>query len=162
VHFSGNAGTPTADLLTVKLLINSIISTDGAKFMTMDIKDFYLNTPMARYEYMRLRIADMPDDVIEHYNLRDKATPDGYIYCEIQKGMYGLPQAGIIAQQLLEERLEQHRYCQSKTTPGLWKHYTRPIIFTLIVDDFGVKYVGEENAQHLLDAVRQYYKCSCN
>ena len=52
VHFPGDAGTPTADLLTIKLLINSIISTDGAKFMTMDIKDFYLNTPMARYEYM--------------------------------------------------------------------------------------------------------------
>jgi hypothetical protein len=48
--------------------------------MTIDIKDFYLKTPMARYEYMQLRIADMPDNVIEHYNLRDKATPDGYIY----------------------------------------------------------------------------------
>ncbi len=83
VHFPGDAGTPTADLLTVKLLINSIISIAGAKFMTMDIKYFYLNTPMARYEYMRLRIADMPDDVIEHYNLRDKATPEGYVYCEI-------------------------------------------------------------------------------
>jgi hypothetical protein len=162
VHFPGNAGTPTADLLTVKLLINSIISTAGAKFMTMDIKDFYLNTPMARYEYMQLRIANMPEAVIEHYNLRDKATPDGYIYCEIQKGMYGLPQAGIIAQQLLEERLAKHGYRQSKTTPGLWKHDTRPISFTLVVDDFGVKYVGEENAQHLLDAVRQYNKCSCD
>jgi hypothetical protein len=51
VHYPGDAGTPTADLLTVKLLINSIISTTGAKFMTLDIKDFYLNTPMARYEY---------------------------------------------------------------------------------------------------------------
>jgi hypothetical protein len=162
VHYPGDAGTPTADQLTVKLLINSIISTAGAKFMTMDIKDFYLNTPMARYKYMRLRIADMPDDVIEHYNLRDKATPDGYIYCEIQKGMYGLPQAGIIAQQLLEERLKKHGYRQSQTTPGLWKHDTRPISFSLVVDDFGVKYVGEENAQHLLDTVQQYYKCSCN
>ena len=90
MHFPGNAGTPTADLLTVKLLINSIISTEGAKFMTMDIKDFYLNTPMARYEYMQLRIAAMPDNVIVHYNLRNKATPDGYIYCEIQKGMWQL------------------------------------------------------------------------
>jgi hypothetical protein len=52
VHYPGNAGTPTADLLTVKLLLNSIISTENARFMTMDIKDFYLNTPMARYEYM--------------------------------------------------------------------------------------------------------------
>jgi hypothetical protein len=46
---------------------------------------------------MRLRIADMPDGVIKHYNLRDEATPDGYVYWEIQKGMYGLPHAGIIA-----------------------------------------------------------------
>jgi hypothetical protein len=47
LHYPGNAGTPTANLLTVKLLINSTISTAGAKFMTMDIKDFYLNTPIA-------------------------------------------------------------------------------------------------------------------
>jgi hypothetical protein len=66
VHYPGDAGTPTADLITVKLLINSIFSTAGAKFMTMDIKDFYLNTPMTRFEYMRLCIADMPEDVIEH------------------------------------------------------------------------------------------------
>ncbi len=52
VHYPGNASTRTAHLLTIKILINSIISTTGAKFMTMDIKDFYLNTPMARYKYM--------------------------------------------------------------------------------------------------------------
>ncbi len=52
VHYPGNASTPTANLLTLKILINSIISTAGAKFMTMDYKDFYLNTPMASYEYM--------------------------------------------------------------------------------------------------------------
>ncbi len=161
-HYPGDAGTPTANLLTVKILINSIISTTGTKFMTIDIKDFYLNTPMARYKYMQLRIADMPEDIIEHYNLRDKATPDGYIYCEIQKGMYGLPQAGIIAQQLLDERLQKHGYHQSQMTPGLWKHDTHPISFSLVVNNFGVKYVGEENAQHLLDTVGQYYKCLCD
>ena len=47
-------------------------------------------------------------------------------------------------------------------TPGLWKHDTRPISFSLVVDDFEVKYVGKENAQHLLDTVRHYYKCSCD
>jgi hypothetical protein len=162
VHYLGDAGTPTADLLTVKLLLNSIISTPNAKFMTMDIKDFYLDTLMARYEYMRLQLADMPEDVIAHYKLNNIATPEGYIYCEIQKGMYGLPQAGIIAQHLLEERLQKDGYRQSKTTPGLWKHDTRPISFSLVVDDFGVKYVGEENAQHLLDTVQKYYNCSCD
>ena len=104
----------------------------------------------------------MPEDVIAHYKLNEIATPEGYIYCEIQKGMYGLPQAGIIAQQLLEERLQKDGYRQSKTTPGLWTHDTRPISFSLVVDDFGVKYVGEENAQHLLDTVQKYYECSCN
>jgi hypothetical protein len=76
--------------------------------------------------------------------------------------MYGLPQAGIIAQQLLEEHLQKDGYRQSKTIPGLWKHDTRLISFSLVVDDFRVKYVGEENAQHLLDTVQKYYKCSCN
>ena len=52
VHYPGDVNTPTANLLTLKLLLNSIISTPNAKFMTMDIKDFYLNTPMARFEYM--------------------------------------------------------------------------------------------------------------
>jgi hypothetical protein len=130
--------------------------------MTMDIKDFYLITPMTRYIYMRLRLADMPDDVVDHYKLRELATPDGAIYCEIRKGMYGLPQAGIIAQQLLEERLAKHGYRQSATTPGLWNHDTRPICFSLIVDNFGAKNVGEEHAHHLLETIRQYYKCSAD
>ncbi len=68
VNYPGDAGPPTADLLTLKLLLNSIISTPNAKFMTMDIKDFYLNTPMTRFEYMQLQLADMLKDVIAHYN----------------------------------------------------------------------------------------------
>ena len=160
VHYPFDAGTPTADLLTVKLLINSVISTPGARFFTMDIKNFYLNTPMARYEYMRLKLADMPTDIVDHYNLRNVATPDGYVYCEIRKGMYGLPQAGIIAQDLLATRLKKHGYSQSETTPGLWTHEWRPITFSLVVDDFGVKYVGKEHAQHLLQTIRTYYQCS--
>ncbi len=74
---------PTANLLTDKLLINSMISTPGAIFFTMDIKNFCLCTPMSQYKYMRLKLSDMPEDVIEHYKLRDIATPDGYVYCEI-------------------------------------------------------------------------------
>jgi hypothetical protein len=52
VNYPGDCGTPTVDLLMVKLLLNSIVSTLNAKFMTIDIKDFYFNTPMSRYEYM--------------------------------------------------------------------------------------------------------------
>ncbi len=153
VHYPGNTGTPTANLITLKLLINSIILTTGAKFMTMDIKDFYLHTPMAQYEYMRLKLSDMLDDVIEHYNLQAIATANGFVYCKIWKGMYGLPQAGIIAQQLIETRLAAHGYHQSTSMPGLWRHDTCPICFTLVVDNFGVKYVNKANTEHLLNAI---------
>ncbi len=73
--------------------------------------------------------------------------------------MCGLPQAGIIAQELLAERLKEHGYSQSKTTPGLWKHQWCPVWFSLVVDNFGVKYIGKEHAQHLLQRVQKYYKC---
>jgi hypothetical protein len=75
VHYPGNAGTPTTDLLAVKLLLSSTISTVGAKFMTMDIKNFYLNTPMAKYKYMQLKLSDIPADFFEHYNLNEIVTP---------------------------------------------------------------------------------------
>ena len=90
--------------------------------MGIDIKNFYLNTPMPRFEYFRLKLDNFPEDVILHYGLRDKVSSDGYVYLEVRKGMYGLPQAGILAQKLLEERLEKHGYKQSKHTPGFWKH----------------------------------------
>ncbi len=47
VHYLFGAGTPTADLLTVKLLINNVISTPGTRFFTMNIKNFYLCMPMS-------------------------------------------------------------------------------------------------------------------
>ena len=56
-----DCGTPTAELLTIKLLLNSVISTPGAKFTTIDINNFYLNTPMDRYEYMRMKLEIFPD-----------------------------------------------------------------------------------------------------
>ena len=78
--------------------------------MTIDIQDFYLITPMARYEYMRLKLCEIPEDVAEHYNLAKKLNIDGYVYIEIRRGMYGLPQLGLLAQQLLEKRLNAEGY----------------------------------------------------
>merc|ERR1711966_444523 len=150
-------GTPTASLLTVKMLLNSVISTKGATFMTIDIKDFYLNTPMERPEYLRMKMANFPDDVIEHYRLKDKVDAKGNLYVKCVKGMYGLPHAGIIAQNLLEKRLNKAGYHQSDMTPGFWKHEWCPVSFSLIVDDFGVKYVGDEHAKHLIKVLEESY-----
>ncbi len=68
---------------------------------------------MVRYKYIWIKIDDIFDEIIVEYNLRDKVSSDGHIYVEIQKGMYGLPQAGILAQELLEKQLNEHGYSQS-------------------------------------------------
>ena len=162
INFPGNCGTPTADLLTVKLLFNSIISTPNAKFMSIDIKDFYLCTPMKRYEYFRMKLELFPEDIIQEYDLRNKVDATGNVHCEVRRGMYGLPQAGIIAQELLQERLLKAGYRQSKVTPGYWKHDWRPISFTLVVDDFGVKYINETVVNHLIQALKQDYEIEEN
>ena len=120
INYPDDCGTPTADLLTVKLMLNSVISTPNAKFMTIDIKDFYLMTPMDRYEYFRMTLELFPEDIIKEYDLRDKVNSDGNVFCEVRRGMYGLPQAGIIAQNLLTKRLHKAGYSQSKVTPGYW------------------------------------------
>ena len=158
INYPGEVGTPTCDMLTVKLLLNSVISTLGAKFFTVDIKNFYLMTPLPRHEFLRLKLSDMPDNVIEHYGLKAKATPDGYVYVRCKRGMYGLPQSGLLAQELLEKRLNKEGYFQSNYTPGFWTHKTRSISFTLCVDDFGVKYVNEEDKKHLLDCLKMHYE----
>lgn len=76
VNYPGDVGTKTTDLLTVKLLLNSVISTPGAKFMSMDISNFYLMAPMDRPEYVRMNLSDFPDEIIEEYKLQEKRRMD--------------------------------------------------------------------------------------
>ena len=73
----------------------------------------------------------------------------GWIYFEIRRGCYGLPQSGMLANKQLRLRLEKEGYYEARTTPGLWRHKWRPIQFFLVVDDFGVEYVGKQHADHL-------------
>jgi hypothetical protein len=91
VNFPKDCGMPIVDMVTVKLHLNSVISTKGVRYCTIDLNDFYLMTPMTCPEYMQMKIKDLPEEFITMYNLANKATSDGYIYIEIQKGMYGLP-----------------------------------------------------------------------
>ena len=121
--------------------------------MGIDLKDFYLGTDLPdRYEYMRIPVKQIPKKIFEQYNL-EPLVHKGAVYVEIRKGMYGLPHAGKIANNKLCNILEANGYQQAPHTPGLFKHKTRPIAFCLIVDDFGVKYVGKEHAQHLIGVI---------
>eukprot|EP00804_Cyclotella_cryptica_P016685 CCRYP_001996-RA/>CCRYP_001996-RA protein AED:0.37 eAED:0.37 QI:0/-1/0/1/-1/1/1/0/336 len=158
INYPGEVVSPTVEMLTAKLLFNSFISTKGAKFMTMDISNFYLMTPLPRPEYLRLKLSNIPQDIFDEYHLNDIAEPDGTIYVIFRLGMCGLPQAGLLANELLEKELNFHGYRQTPLVPGLWSHSWRPIQFTLVANDFGVKYVGEEHPQHLLAALQEHYK----
>ena len=156
VNYPVAVSTPTAEMLVAKILFNSVISTKNSKFMTIDISNFYLNSPL-RPEFVKIKINDIPEEFIKEYKLRDNVTPHGYVYIMATKGMHGLPQAGLISNKLLEKRLNKHGYQHSKLVPGLWRHNTRPIQFTLVVDNFGVKYVGEEHFHHLQQVLKQHY-----
>ena len=152
-YCANDVSTPTAKMLLVKIMFNSVISTRGARFMTTDISDFYLATPLKRYEYLKLSLCNKPEEIIAEYSLHKKAV-NGHLYVEVRKGMYGLPASGIQANKLLDKKLEPFGYRQSTLVPDLWKHDWQPIQFTLVVDNFGVKYVGIEHAVHLEQALK--------
>ena len=120
IHYPENVSTKTAEVTTAKILINSTISTPKAKFCVFDIGNFYLSTPMQQYEYMFMHLKDIPEDTITKYNLHNIVQNDK-IYVEIRKGMYGLPQAGILTNKLLQKNLANFGYYPCKHTPGLWK-----------------------------------------
>ena len=159
IEYNGAVTTETADMTLVKLLLNSVVSTPNAKFMTMDLKDFYLGTLMKGPEFMRVPVHMIPEEIMKLYNLYDKVV-DGYVYVKICKGMYGLPQAGRIANEQLKDKLAPFGFHPCDTTPGLWKHESRPITFCLVVDDFGVKYTNKEDVEYLIECLSTHYKIS--
>ena len=82
--------------------------------MTIDISNFYLNSPLPCPEFIKIKLSDIPKEIIDEYKLWDKVTPSGSVYIMATKDMYGLPQAGLIANELLQTRLNKHGYRQSK------------------------------------------------
>jgi hypothetical protein len=159
IEYPGDKSTRTAGLTTAKIIINSVISTQDAKFLVIDTNNFYLNTALGRFEYMVINLASLPQETIEKYDLNELAQ-DGKVYIEIQKGMYGLPQAGILANKLLQRNLVKFGYRPTTHTHGLWTHDTRNLSLSLVVDDFGVKYVGREHAEHLMACIKKNYNIS--
>jgi hypothetical protein len=123
----------------------------------MDIKSYYLGIPLPRFEYMKMLLSRFPEGIIQKYNLNTLAV-DGWVYIEIRKCMYGLKQEGILANQLFQTGLSPFGYYRARHTPGIWLHKTRYISFTLVVDDFAVKYVGRQHAEHLRNALLRTYE----
>ena len=113
---------------------------------------------MASPEYIRLHKRYFSPAFIQQFNLTDLIDKDGYVYCEINKGMHGLKQAAILAYKQLVKRLSRFGYVPISMTNGLWKHETKRTLFALCVNDFGVKYDSLEDLQHLIGALKAHYE----
>ena len=125
--------------------------------MAIDIGNFYIQKDLEDFQYIRFAMDQIPQETIDEYNLEEIVHTDGYCYAEIRKAMYGLREAGYIANVKLERVLGLAGYVPSKYTPGLFTHKTRDIAFSLVVDDFGVRYTKREDAEHLLKTIQDRY-----
>ena len=80
INYPGEVAMPKGDMLVAKFLFNIVISKRGAKFMTMDISNFYLMTPLKRPAYIRIIIKDIPEEIITEYKptkyMRNKAQTE--------------------------------------------------------------------------------------
>jgi hypothetical protein len=89
--------------------------------MMMDIKNYYLGAHLPSYESLCMSLSRFPKEIINKCNALALAV-DGWVYIEIRKGMYGLKQACLLANQLLQKRLAPFGYYPARNKPGLWLH----------------------------------------
>jgi hypothetical protein len=104
LHYPGDVNNSTADITTLKILINSTHSTKAAAIIMMDIKNYYLGIPLPRFEYMNILLSRFHEEIIQKYNLNALAV-EGWVYIETRECMYGLKQAVLLANQLLQSSL---------------------------------------------------------
>ncbi len=97
---------------------------------------------MKHYKYMRLRLDILPQEISDKYKLTNIVHANGWVYVNIWKGMYGLPQASILANKL----------CQH--IPGLWHHMWHYITFCLNIDNFGIKMSSMADMKHLVTSLK--------
>ncbi len=136
---------------------NSMLSTEGIKYMCLDIRNLYLSAPLDRFEYMKIPLDLFPQWMIQQYDLNTHAL-NGYVYFEMWCAVWGLPQARILANNLLHKCLMPHGHYECANTPGLWRHKMRQTSFSLVVDNLGVKYAKQIDADHLIRCIKQMYK----
>ena len=148
VEYPGEVTTCTAYLTTVKLHLNSVVSMSTRKFLGVNISNFYLDTPLDHLEHACIAVKYVPHHFIDEYNLALLIT-NGYLYLEVVKGVYGLPQAGIMANKLLKIWLAPHGYIECTHIHGFWKNVSRKTTFTLWVD-FGTCYTFRADVIHLI------------
>ena len=157
--YTRKTSTEIADIETVKIHTNHIISSPGAKCCALDIYNMYLNTVLPTPEYTRIHTSMIPNNIRTEYGIHnDYVDNKGFVYFEITKAIYGLIQSGALAHADLKQHLSKYDYYPHKRTHGLSYHKTRKTTFTLVVDDFQVSYFSQHDADHLITALEHKYK----
>jgi hypothetical protein len=162
INYPGDVSAQTADMEVVKTLLHSVASDKylgkpTTEFITLDIRDFYLGADLDRPEYIRISTKCLTEEVMTKHNLH-QYVHKGTVLFQIDKCMYGLPQAGLLSQQRLIKHLKAHGYHQDKYVHCLFKHVSNGITFTLVVDDFGAKTPNRAAAEHLIQALQLMYE----
>ena len=159
LDYFGNTASPAASLLKTKLLINSVISNShrGARFASLDIKDHFLQSDLPDPKYMQINSKYFFDDIRTTYNINSLIFSNGYVYCKIVCGMYGLKQVAMLGRNKVIEVLKPFNSALDTFAPNLWSHSTRPTKFCLCVDNFGVKFYTQADLDHLINIVAYIY-----
>ena len=111
---------------------------------------------------MRFNINMVPQELIDLYDLQNKVTEDGWVYCEIHKAIYGLKESGKLASIKLKEFLAIEGYKPCRFTHELYKHKTKTITFSLVVDNFGVRYINKQDTDHPIMTLQKKYTIKIN
>ena len=107
--------------------------------------------------HMRIHYKYFPPEIKALYMIDSLIDSDRYVYVDINKGMYGLKQAAVIAYQQLVKHIDVHGYYPIQFTTGLWSHQTLKTTFCLCVDDFGIKFFSQKDANNFLTTLRHKY-----
>jgi hypothetical protein len=147
ITYDDELSVRTTDINMAKLHLNSVVSMPNAKYMCLDIKNFYLTAALEYFEYIKMPLSLFPSWIVKQNNLKTHAK-DSWVHLEMRRAVWGLPQAGILANKRLRQKLAPFGYYKCINTAGLRYHERCPITFMLIVDDLGVKYIDKADVDH--------------
>jgi hypothetical protein len=122
-------------------------------------QEFLSQHLLDRPEYVRIKLADIPQEFIDEYKLNELAC-DSWVYFKMRCGMYGLPKQASLLITSSKTALPKFNYYEAATTPGLWRHKWRPVMFALIVNNFAIQYVGDAHLDHFCHALKKHYDVS--
>ena len=157
INYTGDTLSEVADPVIVNLhqqpVLADLKTGLSARYVTIDLKDYYLKGRLHRPEYLWIPIKHMTATTLADFSLNPYVS-EGKILFEVNGSMYGHPAAGRIAQTDFKELVKAHDYYEHPDVPCLFLHRTRPTSFTLIVDDLGIKIFSEADLQHLIDTIK--------